>query len=1259
MLNENILNQNIDNEDNDEIEIDPSELIIIADSHNWKPPKELILAYANQLGFDIESDPPEMLSIAEKYLTKDIPNEYCRAFYKKTLQLVYINQITKEIELNSEFEELAKEEYKVAKEKFLKEKKNKEFVANKAKVIPNKKIAPIGSKKTMEDPIKKREKEFMKEVKKNYKFEKKEEFQDEETRQLQKMLKKEAENKNIINNNDNDDLEEIKNKYKYSEDENDENNDKDNYFSDDNYKNRQKVKKDEEDVDYDKKHEINDKEKKFPSKNIMQNNDNDNNIMVLNLNDSNENKNYNDSNDNHSEENSSSEDGPYRRPISSKKNIINKIQQEKEKGEEEIKIIHNDNNDNNVYGENESPRFQRSNKRRQNLTKDYKYDKKLIEEINQEKSFKKEKSDSDYNNNSNDSNNNKNNYKRKINIKTYNNNEKSNVNDIEDEIDLSDLKSKYLTKIKQNFKNYKNDIKNNYKQNKNNFIENYIHNLSSIKSKDMMKNINEIKRGEELNLIEYEKELQNQMNKNLEKYKKELINEYEDNLTDIINNNVVDRNGDIDSKKNLELKIKKLESDIRIQKERNKNKKELNEKKVNNKILISKQNIDNKTINQKLDLDRQSQKDINDLNKELQLNYESFIKECKEKNNLANNISVEINNNSIKNTLKEDLILYENELKKNLEQQKLQLQEKFNKKFEKEIENLKINIYNEDMNDKKRINDQNKEIETDFYNELNELKISNRERQKKLDNIIKNIIEKTSSLYTQIKNKEINDINTLMTEIIQNIIKINSENNKEKDIFIDDYISEIMSGKKLLLNKYVSYVDMAEDEFKQNNILAQYFTDIIKIIISLLRDNTDNNNELINDEAISNIYNIINNYRSKYENEKNIKFYPFLNDALQKIMDLIFNEDNTNHIINNSIYGKSFINNNINTTNRNINPNINNINNNASVLNESLNNNLKSIRTINSSNNPNMNINDTNKSIEDLSLNNNNLYHNQSLYNTQRANQSQNIFHNNQNNNLFLNKTFSSTYRPNRYSNINNKLNNNIVPINEQEEINCEINLSLSNVNNINNIIIPRLPSDVVNIFNIECQNKYKIIINFLIEESNNIIKEQNNYYNKKNANNKLTILKESGEFPQYNGILEQISRQEDNKVNQYLKDIQSKSNIFDMIKNNCEENFNFILNYPDRSNIVSNKLNVLVKHIDEYKKHYNSKIYIDKKFDINSNIENILNNTFTIEQRNYNNNESILNNISYLDRTNNRFYNTASKSSNFNSKFFNTFNHL
>ena len=110
----------------------------------------------------------------------------------------------------------------------------------------------------------------------------------------------------------------------------------------------------------------------------------------------------------------------------------------------------------------------------------------------------------------------------------------------------------------------------------------------------------------------------------------------------------------------------------------------------------------------------------------------------------------------------------------------------------------------------------------DYYNELTELKIRNRENQNKLDNTIKNIIEKASSLYTLIKNKEINDKNILITEIIQNIIKMNSENNNQKEALIEDYIFEKISEKKLFLNKYISYVDMAEDEFKQKLMTNRY-----------------------------------------------------------------------------------------------------------------------------------------------------------------------------------------------------------------------------------------------------------------------------------------------------------------------------------------------------------------------------------------------------------------------------------------------------
>jgi hypothetical protein len=396
----------------------------------------------------------------------------------------------------------------------------------------------------------------------------------------------------------------------------------------------------------------------------------------------------------------------------------------------------------------------------------------------------------------------------------------------------------------------------------------------------------------------------------------------------------------------------------------------------------------------------------------------------------------------------------------------------------------------------------------------------------------------------------------------------------------------------------------------------------------------------------------MNIYREKYENEKNIKFYPFLNEALQKIMDIIFSDDNTNNIINNSIYGKSFINNNIHNS---INFKSQNIINN-SLLNESNNNNilLKSLR-----NNNNSNINETN--IEDI-INSNNLIHNQSLYNTQRQNQrifppssSPTKTNNNNLNNSFLNKTYSNTFRP-RY-NINN-----MQPINEEAELNSdEINISNINLN------IPKIPNNIVNNFNIDSVRNYKIINNFLVEESKKLLEEENNYYNKKNANNKLNILKQSGEYSQYNNILDQISRQEDNRANQYLKEIQSKSNIFDIIKKNCEENFKFILNYPDRSNIVSNKLEVLIKHIEDYNKHFNKRRYnnIDE-LDRNNNIENILNNTFTTEKRHNlyynnipNNNESLLNNTINFDKANNRLFNSTSKSSNFNSRFYNTFNHL
>ena len=202
MINYNETDENLDDSGSEKY-IDPSQLIMIKDNH-WTPSEQFILGYANQLGFDLESDPPEMLDMAEKYLTVEIPDMYQRAFVKENYQLVYINRITNEIKLESDIEIQAKQEYQEVKERWIKDMKDKEKEANKVTVLPRKKIAPIGMKKITEDPIRKREKEFMKIVEKQFiQNEKEKQNLDKDIRQLnEKNQRDEIKNKEIKENDE-------------------------------------------------------------------------------------------------------------------------------------------------------------------------------------------------------------------------------------------------------------------------------------------------------------------------------------------------------------------------------------------------------------------------------------------------------------------------------------------------------------------------------------------------------------------------------------------------------------------------------------------------------------------------------------------------------------------------------------------------------------------------------------------------------------------------------------------------------------------------------------------------------------------------------------------------------------------------------------------------------------------------------------------------------------------------------------------------
>jgi hypothetical protein len=290
---------------------------------------------------------------------------------------------------------------------------------------------------------------------------------------------------------------------------------------------------------------------------------------------------------------------------------------------------------------------------------------------------------------------------------------------------------------------------------------------------------------------------------------------------------------------------------------------------------------------------------------------------------------------------------------------------------------------------------------------------------------------------------------------------------------------------------------------------------------------------------------------------------------------------------------------------------------NMTYLNNNINNTI-----LNESNSNNNNINSINELNSNI-LRTNNLKLNQT-FNTQTQSQSQiksqnkyiNISSsfspksNNKPQNL-LNKTFSNTYHK-------NNIKYNINPIDEEES---KDNENISQNNNINDSV-PQLSNNILDKFSPDCIKKYNIIINFLMEESKNIKEELKSCDKQKSSKNKFDILRETGQFSQYNNIFKRLSLEENNKLNLYLRSINAKEKGFEMIKKNCEENFGFIGKYSDRSSIVISKLNELINRIEDYNiKYMNRNIYEY------NNIENAMNNTMNIGNINIMNDNSFINN--------------------------------
>ena len=708
-------------------------------------------------------------------------------------------------------------------------------------------------------------------------------------------------------------------------------------------------------------------------------------------------------------------------------------------------------------------------------------------------------------------------------------------------------------------------------------------------------------------LSKYENELKNKMNENIEKYRKELVEEQENNLA----YDYDDNNGDFDID-NLELKRINLESQIKNQKMRNNDKKKNDEKLERNNENETKKHLEEMNKIKKSRLDLQLNNKIKEYSDQIQKDFENYQQKYKINNNIFTENNV---NNSKEDLIKAKLIEYSNDLKSQLEENKKLLKEEYEIKFKKEIDDIQNTLNLGKSKIPKKSGEDEMDIENNYYSDLNTIKANMKKSNEKLEKIINDKINNSSSSFVVIKNKEIKDIDLIMQEITQKIKQIiNSQENKDQTSLIEDYLSELITEKKIFLSKYNSLVNMSEDDFKNKKFFLRFYIDIIKLITQLLSVNKNNiNDDSLVNEIISNVNDAINNFKTKYESEKSNKLYPLLYKAFQKIMNSLFNDDETNNIIDISINGQILLNNtNLNATH---------LNNNVILNDSNINNNLfKSNQAQNFINNSSININ---PSINSQFLRRNNNI-NSSLDKkdepniNQILNQSQNFTYR-QNNNI---NNISSSFSPNRNNNSLSKTlpnsaksNNNLKstqPINEQTEL---------EVNN-DNITIPQLPNEIINNFSPDCKNKYDLIINFLAEESNNLLEDLNKYNKQKEENNKVNLLKESLELSQYNKIFDLISKEENSKTNKFLNNINYKKRVFESIKKYCEDIFSFIIKYSTRTNNINNKLNKVIKYIEDYNRNYyggknNNYNYNNISVLYKSQIGNTLNNTFNLEINN------------------------------------------
>ena len=826
-MNSNLYSGNLafkkpyENDSSEDNYVSPQD-ISIKDEQVWDPTDEEIIAYAAKLGYDIEKDPDELFEVAYYYMKYPLPEGWKRGVMKTSKELVYINLVDGEIEISTEIEEMAHQMYLEKKAEMNQKnifKKSPE--KEKTTVVPRKKIPPLNPlQKSNNSNGLRASLPSIKESNSNKKNNNKNNIIEKNDFLIdnKNILEKNKEDIIKLNNNIDRFLEKSLSEKAFKE------------LTNQKEKEIPKEKEPEKSKEKNKQNNlIKDNYK------IIKNQEKNLNIEIEDKEDKKKNYFLDNDNEEEEEENDEDEDDILDKKSSKEDDFLEKmLKKDKElealrkQKEKDIELVLNSNeNIKNLVGK---------------------------EFLNSEENLKKTK-------------------------------------------ELEKEKKNYLQKKLEELKEYKETVKINYKDKKDK-EDNYNKELKNKYEKKLKEELNnkkeKLKRQFEEKLELYEQQLINKKNKEEKRYKDELINIKNTRKEENIENIKKKREKE---KENLKNKKEELLKEIaKLKKIKNSNDASISQKKLNLQknimIIDEKKNLDKKNKLKKNELDiknieYQKEKEFNEIKNKL------IDKYNKEKSNIKiSNISNKEENlemtlfNDIQKAMEEEFEINKKEIEQDLQNKKL-----------KEIEKYTSNINNE-KNDK--INLFKTEIiatEKDYYKSISDIRANSQKLKINNENNLKLKFEETLNKYENTKKVILDEYKELTKHIGDNLQKliVGNYSLKQTERKLEEFLVNLKDKYMIVYQKNKNNFDMYENDYIFKTQFIKYLLDVVNYMTKLFSNmktqindgsNSMDDNKKAQFELADNLLNFCNNkineYSKKYNKNKNISVFSFMNGNVMK-----------------------------------------------------------------------------------------------------------------------------------------------------------------------------------------------------------------------------------------------------------------------------------------------------------------------------------------------------------------------------------------